>query len=373
MEHQGITISCYDDEVPPFVEAEIERLYGNIFSSLLEFRIYGWSGADTGTYVERTNGKITTLIVFERRRGRVRVLNQGIRIGADELNRFAQCLFSQDRSIQVISLKAIETDIEHSAFPMQRFNHLEDLALALPTTTQEYLASLGKNTRRNIKRYMDRLMRRFPSFSFEVHECGEVDEKEIRALIAFNRMRMAEKNVVANIDEEETRHIISLAQACGLVGIARIDGRICAGAVSYRAGNNYFLNLLSHDPAYDDYWVGFLCCYLTMCACIARGAHEFHFLWGRYEYKYALGAVQRDLDNVHVYRSWLHFALNANMAWEAAREGYLRRAKLWLKYGDRPLSKRIRKLVEAATGLRHSLSAMAGLRRRCLLQSNPEN
>lgn len=372
MEHQGVTASCYDNEVPAFVEAEIERLYGNIFSSLLEFRIYGWSGANTGTYVERTNGKITTLIVFERRHGRVRVLNQGIRIGEDELNRFAQHLFSMDESIQLISLKAIETDLRHSPFPIQRFNHLEDLALALPTTTQEYLASLGKNTRRNIKRYMDRLTRRFPSFRFEVRECADVDESDIRSLIAFNRLRMAEKKVVANIDEEETKHIVSLAQACGLVGVARIDGRICAGAVSYRAGDNYFLNLLSHDPAYDDYWVGFLCCYLTMCACISHGAREFHFLWGRYEYKYALGAVQRDLDNVTVYRSWLHVMLNAQTAWAAAREGYLRRAKLWIKYDERPLSRQVRKLVETVFALRRALSGMAGMR-RSLAQSNPES
>ncbi|HJV80497.1 GNAT family N-acetyltransferase [Noviherbaspirillum sp.] len=373
MRYCDLTISCYDNEVPSFVESEIERLYGNIFSSLRGFRTYGWTETNTSTYVARKSGKISALILFERRNGKARVLNEGIRISGEELDRFADYLFATDESLNVISFKAVETDIRKSRFPLQRFNQLEDLALAFPSTREEYLARLGKNTRRNIKRYTDRLLRAFPSFRFEVCESENVNEKDIRTLIAFNRARMAGKNVVSSFDEEETRQVVDLAKSCGLVGIARIDGQICAGAVSFKAGDNYFLNLLSHDPRYDDYWVGFLCCYLTMCECIDRGGREFHFLWGRYEYKYALGAKPRDLDNVNVYRSRLQVLLNADFAWKAAREGYFRRAKCWLKYDDSSLSKHLREFIADLFILRRSLSDMFGSRRRALIRSTQEN
>ena len=32
---------CYEHEIPPFVEAELDRLYGARFSSMRHFRIYG--------------------------------------------------------------------------------------------------------------------------------------------------------------------------------------------------------------------------------------------------------------------------------------------------------------------------------------------
>lgn len=363
MEANKNGIVCYENEVPPFVESEVEQLYGNIFSCLREFRVYGWQGRETSTYIAQQEGRTKALFLFERRDGRVRVLNEAIRVGKEDLDRFSTYIFSQYRDVNVISFRAIETDVRALPFPYQRFNHLEDITLTLPSTPSEYHAMLGKNTRRNIKRYGDRLRKSFPDCRFEVFEKDAVPEHYIRALINFNRSRMANKNIASVIDEEETRRIVELTHACGLTGIMTIDGQVVAGAVSYHAGDNYFLNILAHDPRYDGYWVGFLCCYETILRCIERGGKEFHFLWGRYEYKFALGAVQRDLDNVTVYRSHLQFLLNGRLACREASSGYTRRAKVWLKYRDAALPKTIRHLLERARDLRRSAAAMLPHRR----------
>jgi CelD/BcsL family acetyltransferase involved in cellulose biosynthesis len=354
MKANDITITCYENEVPPFVETEVDQLYGNIFSSLLEFRIYGWVGGRTSTYLECREGRISALLLFERDKGRVRVLNESIRVGTDEMQRFSDYIFSRYDDVNVISFKAIETDIRSLHFPYQRFNHLEDITLTLPADANAYHASLGKNTRRNIKRYGDRLRKTFPSYCFEVYEKGAVQEHHIRRLIEFNHARMADKNIQSVIDEDETRRIIKLAKACGLVGIATMDGKVVGGAVSYRSGCNYFLNILAHDPDYDDYWIGFLCCYETIRACIDRHAKEFHFLWGRYDYKFALGAVQRDLDNVTIYRSRLQLFLNGKLAWREAAGGYWRQAKVWVKYEDSLVPACARKFVDRARELKRS-------------------
>ena len=36
VEPDGIDIACYQNHVPPFIETELERLYQNIFSSMLQ-------------------------------------------------------------------------------------------------------------------------------------------------------------------------------------------------------------------------------------------------------------------------------------------------------------------------------------------------
>ncbi len=366
MKSDAIIISCYENEVPSFVESEVEQLYGNIFSSLLEFRIYGWVVGSTSTYVASRDGRISALLLFRREKGRVHVLNEAIRVDHGELQRFSDYIFARYPDVNVISFKAIETDVGRLPFPCQRFNHLEDITLTLPETAEQYRASLGKNTRRNIKRYTDRLVRTFPSFRFDVYEKEAVEASHVRALVEFNHARMAEKHIVSEIDEEETRRIVELAQACGLVGIVTIDGRIAAGAISYNAGSNYFLNVLAHAPAYDDYWLGFLCCYRTICECIARGGREFHFLWGRYDYKFALGAVQRDLDNVTVYRSRMQLLLNGRVAWQEAVGGYLRRLKMWLKYEDSLPAQYGRKTVERVRNAKRVILEMRAGRKQTL-------
>jgi hypothetical protein len=331
MEAEQISITRYDNTVPAFVGPELERLYGSVFSSLPQFETYGAFGTGISTYVARKGGDIITLLLFRIERGRVRVLNEVVRLDSKELALFADHIFPAF-PVSVISFNAIETDIDRLAFPFQRFNCLEDLAMPLPGNVQEYLASLGKNTRRNVKRYMERLTRTFPSFRFETFEKDAIEERHVRDVIEFNHARMAEKNKQSSIDEEETGRIIRMAQACGMVGIATIDGRVVAGTISYRTGDNYYLYVLAHDPAYDDYWIGILCCYLTICKCIARGGSEFHFLWGRYDYKFTLGAVERELDRVNIYRSRVHMVLNGRTVLRALVDGYRRRGKLWLQY-----------------------------------------
>ena len=368
-----INITCYDNEVPSFVEAEMDRLYGNIFSSLLEFRVYGWVAGTTSTYVVARNRQIITLLLFKRDHGRIQVLNETIRISAEDMQRFATFAFGRYPEVQTISFKAIETDGGELGFPHQRFNHLEDITLRLPASTEQYLASLGKNTRRNIKRYTDRLIRTFPNCHFDVYEGSSVRDEDVRAMIQFNHDRMADKNIVSVIDEEETRRIIRLVKGCGLLGIMTIDGQIVAGALSYRAGSNYFLNVLAHAPRYDDYWVGFLCCYRTICECIARGGTEFHFLWGRYDYKFTLGAVRRDLDNVTLYRSWMHVARHAGLALQQARDGYARQVKLWVKYGDTTMSRRARQLMQHLQKARHAAQEVSRRKRTTLIRSAHEN
>jgi hypothetical protein len=53
---RGISVEWYSNEVPPFAEVELDRLYGSMYASMGHFRIYG-GRAPTNTYVVRKDAR----------------------------------------------------------------------------------------------------------------------------------------------------------------------------------------------------------------------------------------------------------------------------------------------------------------------------
>lgn len=325
-----MSIQCYDNDIPAFIEPALERLYGNLFSSLAYYRVFG--GADNASaYVVRDGKNIVCAWLFQRHRNTIRVVNEGIHVDQDDLLRFAGYVFGRYPKVNVISFHAVRPNMVDLPMPYQRFNCLEDMVLTLPSSADNYMASLGRSTRSYVHRYMNKLKRDFPAFEYRVLGPGEIEESQIRHIIDLNRLRMATKGKESINDEDITRRIVQLSRECGLVGVIMIDGRICAGSINYRAGANFFLETLAHDPAYDDYRLGTLCCYLTICECIARGGGEYHFLWGQDEYKSRLLGVQRDLDDIVIYRSWLHMVLYGKLVMQHAFHAVVRRTRVWVR------------------------------------------
>lgn len=325
-----IEISCYENDVPSFIEPEMERLYGSIYSSLAQFRIYS-DGSDTSTYIVRQGGQIVTIFLFRRRGKIIHVVNETLRVSCNDVSCFAHYVFTSFPEVAVIRFKAVYTDIKKLSFPFQRYNYVEDIVLTLPQSADTYFEMLSRGTRRNFKRHMRQLQERVPDWKFKIAFGKDIDEHTVRAIIELNHQRMAGKNKTSDIDDFETQRIVQLTKECGLVGAIEIDGKVCAGTINFHSGDNYFLSVIAHDPHYDQYWLGILCCYYTICECIARSGKEFHFLWGEYDYKYMLLGVKRDLDNLVVYRSRKHQLLNCNVAAVTAFHGVLRKLRVWVR------------------------------------------
>ncbi|MDO8178874.1 MAG: GNAT family N-acetyltransferase [Undibacterium sp.] len=324
-----VSVSCYDD-VPEFVESELVRLYGNFYSSLSHLRELKNFDC-VNTYVERFKGNIISLILFQREKSVVTVFNEVIAISDNEVERFSRYIFDHFNEVAVIKFRAISTEMDHFVFPFQRYNYLEDIVIDLPQDTQLYLASLGKNLRRNLKRCQKKLEIEHPSFSFRMSLDGSVKEQDIHDVVALNRTRMLEKNKVPAIDEEETELLVTQVRESGLVCIATVDDHVCAGAICFRTGKNYFLTVIAHDSNYDVYSLGMLCCAHMICECIDRGGNEFHFLWGRYDYKFALNGIQRDLFQVVIYRSKFQFLMHLKLALIIWKRAKTRQAVLYLQ------------------------------------------
>jgi hypothetical protein len=327
----GISITCHENDVPAFVGAALDHLYGSLYSSLKRWRVYG-SVANASTCVVRRNGEILSVWLFTREKNIVRVLNEGIHISTKEVDCFANHIFGMYPAVDVIAFHAVDSPIDRLAFPYQHFNCLEDIVLTLPPTVDQYRSMLGKATRSYTTRYMNKLRRSFPTLQHGVETGMEIREEQIRGIIALHRMRMTEKGKATDIDEEETLRIIQCAKESGMISTMTLHGRILAGTINFTVGRNCFLAIIGHDPAYNDYRLGTLCCYLTICACIERGYGEYHFLWGENDYKYRLLGVQRRLDDLVVYRSRAALLSNADRVLRNFYMDRLRRAQLYLRH-----------------------------------------
>jgi hypothetical protein len=357
-ESDGRRVTLYARTVPPFVAAALERLYQHLYASLTKFSLDGVL-ANAGTYVVRQGEKEVALLLFRREQNRVEVLNEMIRLDAEDVQRFADSVFAAFEQVDVISFRAVQADISQLPYPYQRFNATENVVLTLPASEQEYFAGLGHATRKSIKYYTSKLKRSYPSFEFQTYDSKTATELQIRTIIHLNRARMAGKRKVSAIDDKELQRKLRLVRECGIVGVATIDGRICAGSISYRIGDNYFMDVSAHDNAYNDYRLGTLCCYLTICSCIARGGKECHLLWGNLEFKARFQGVQHNLDHLVVYRAPSAVLLNASIAFKTVLTGMQRQARLWLlAHREHP----VLRLAVAVVNRWRSLKTVAGPR-----------
>jgi hypothetical protein len=322
--------ACYENEVPEFVEAEIERRYGSLFSTLPHFRHIGSLTDTISTYVTRTNGKVETVLLFDRSDKRVTVLNELIHLSKKEVGEFTAFIFARYKSVSHIAFNAISADLDGLRCPFQRFVCAEDIVIAPLTTVDEYSAQLTKNTRKSMRRHTNALLRAHPSYRYSIVPPEEVSEELVRHIIGFNKARMADKERVSAYNDKESAWVLAMTSAHGVVGVVTIDGKICAGTVCCNVGGRYFMLVGSHDPAYDQFSLGTLCCYRSICECIERDGTELHLLWGRHPYKTSLGGISRNFDRITVYRDRLAYLRHLDKVMVAAASGFAREARLWL-------------------------------------------
>ena len=322
-------IAVHENEVPSFAGPDLDRLYGTLYSSLAYFR--HCAGLDgVSTYVARKDGAPTAVFLFRHVGSRIRVVNEGMRLDAEEVVRFARYMFAQSPLADVIEFHAVQTAASHIPLLRQQSFCAEDFIAELPPTTQEYLARLGPATRKNLKRHRNRLERDFPSFRHVVLERGDADEATIRHLIEMSRARITGKGMAFAIDEDEARRIITLAQQAGAVLVATIDGRICGGTIVYRFGKSCISRLNAHDAEFDAYRLGMLCCYLAACHAIETGAERFHLGHSWYDYKTALLGEFQPFHHLTLYRSPGALVRHAGSALQTAYKGYTLSANRWV-------------------------------------------
>jgi CelD/BcsL family acetyltransferase involved in cellulose biosynthesis len=329
-----ISVQFYEDSVPNFAAAELERLYESIYSSLARFQIYA-EDRNISTYVARRGAEVVAVFLFRMEGDQVTVLNQQTSIRSDEISRFADAVFSRFKRTKVVSLWGVMPTEGRLPLLSQTNFCLSDVVVALPTSAEAYLSSLGKSTRRHVRSNLKRLAQTFPSFRAQAFVRGEICAQHIRDIIQLSNARMVIKENVTYNSDEETPRLIQLANVYGMVLTLTIDDRVSAGAVCYRVGSTYFAQVLAHDPKFDDYKLGLVCCYLMICECIERGGSVVRFGGSTHRYKFDFQGVLIRQNYVVIYRSLAQLLMHSVSALEMSARAYLSRLKLWLLLADR--------------------------------------
>lgn len=330
-QHAAVTklATFYDNEIPAFVEEQLEHLYACLMTTVARFAIYD-SAPNASTYVVRQGNTVQTLLLFRREHTYVKVYNEQMTLEAEEITQFVRLVFERYPTVKRVSFYAIRTDIKAIPYPFTIGECLEDIVVHLPRTEEEYLSRLSTSLRNDIIRRHKKILREYPSFRFELLTKDEVSETQIKDIIAFSEARMLGKNNSSYHTEKTSDQLIELIQHYGIVSVATIDGQICGGVIGQRIGKHYFAQIAAHSPVMDKFGLGILCNYLSVRAAIAAGLSMYHFGWGRYDYKYRLLGENIDLYRLEIFRSRLDQLRGIYHVYQTVRIERTRHLRRWL-------------------------------------------
>ena len=330
-----IVSEIYKQSVPAFASMALDRLQGSLYASSRYLQLSDPDQIPPNTWVGYRSGEIVGVLLFRIEGKRVIVLCEVITLDALQIDAFAVSVFSNFPDIRHIAFNAVSLSLPPTVLPAQFYPFSENYVLTLPTSNETYMAMLGKSTRQSLRGYRNRLLRDFPDFSWTAYACDELSTEQQGQLVlilqGFKRESMTARGKLAAIDATETQHFLTMAAECGLFGIAKVNGRICAGAFSCRIGDSYVMLLSASDPAMSIYRLGLLTCLWSVSDCIHRGGRQCHMLWGRYQYKHQLLAEPKNLFRLIVYPSVTQMVMQPITVLRMSFYGRYVRSVQWLQ------------------------------------------
>ncbi len=319
----------YMNCIPPFAEPGLDELYESLYASLPQLQCN--SLTQVNTYAAWRDGQLSALLLYCLDGSRIRVINEGMHIPSEKLDRFANALFARHAKASVISLHAQSISITTLQHPSVCMAVTEDIVIDLPDNEETYLAQLGKSSRKSLKQHLSRAQHELPGFHHTVVAGEEISETLVDQIIGFNHARMAQKQRRSAIDEKARAHLIRLLRARGWVGVISANDRICAGSLGCRFGDAVYSMVNAHDPKYDVYGMGNLSRHLFVNASIRAGVRHFHLLGGQLSTKRnALGRRQA-LYDIRLYRSKLSIAKDLSHLARLSRASLGYQLQTWLE------------------------------------------
>jgi CelD/BcsL family acetyltransferase involved in cellulose biosynthesis len=161
--------------------------------------------------------------------------------------------------------------------------------LRLPSTFDDWLASLGKKQRHEVRRKRRRFEADFGTIEIERHTGDAID-----AFCAMHRLSAGEKGQFMT-EPMETLFTELLATAGASIHLLTCDGVARAAAFGFESDHGYFYYNSAYDPAAAMASPGVVLFSMMIEIEIERGAEVFDFLKGDEQYKFRHGAEPRQL------------------------------------------------------------------------------
>jgi CelD/BcsL family acetyltransferase involved in cellulose biosynthesis len=209
------------------------------------------------------------------------------------------------------------------------------VTVPLPETYDDYLATLGKNSRRNALRYRKQLEKDFavrwhtPTEPTDIHRCFD-------DFVALYRSRWEQEHGATFFDEAAAaafeREICQLGSEAGWyrLYLLYVDDRPAAGYCGYACNDKYYAGLFAHSPELREHNVGTVMVAMTIEHCIANGWNEFDLTRGEEAYKYQWHGRNKRNYRIGLYRSRTLLVRASLAGWlyqRTVKVGWLRRLR----------------------------------------------
>ena len=290
---------------------DLVRLYGTTYSTVEYFDIFHCKKVSDCWLLRMSDaGELKHVLVVSPANEETVVLNEMISLERSELELLSDAVFEKFPAPR-LSINRIRISGGTSFLLGRRgfrFQTINDAVLGLPRTAHDYRQMLGSQTRKHITYYLNRLRKAFPDFRTAFVAAGDVSAEHIDRIVEMNRGRLRSKGGQSSIDRDYEERLLALARAHGVLCICYANGKIIAGSICTKVGNDAYLHVIAHDVEYDGFNAGQVCLYNSILYLLEMNCARFHMLWGRSEYKYRFGARDENLVFFRMYRSGLRLA-----------------------------------------------------------------
>ncbi len=306
----GFQCSVYERDIPPVLASHLERIYQSPFSAMTYFELFRHAHHPIALVIFNGATDPVHVLMFTVTGKEATLLNELVTIEQQYLTYFGDFIFSRYPHVTTVNFNCIHGRPDNGSFPRYLWKCSQDIVIPLPTSPEAYNGQLGSRTRKHLKYYIHRLQKEFTDVTFTVSTTDSIEQSMVENIITMNRQRMKLKHVKSGYTPDFEKNIQLFSRHYGSVGTLRIQGKVIAGSICYLVGDHQYLEVISHDPAYNRFNVGHICLYHTINHAIATGKSAFHMLWGENEYKYRFGGIKKELYFSSIYRTEYNKLLN---------------------------------------------------------------
>jgi hypothetical protein len=273
--------------VPDGLIDELPDLYSSIFATAA-----WWETQDhatpTGACVLANPRHV---LVFRTQGDTVEILNKFFRIAPGDVERAAQAIFRALPQVRRLQLE-IMFPPKHLHGPKRVVSGADHMMISLPPTADEWLASLSRKTRGNLRNYESRLRRAYPEITTTIVPPGERSEELFSRFLGWKVQRFHEHERVTFW--EVLPHLIpayrELFARIAEAHVTTIAGEQAAIRFVVPIGRALYALQGSFDPKYSAFRLGFLTQSWIVRYAIERGKREVDMLWSNEGDKAHLGA-----------------------------------------------------------------------------------
>ena len=165
----------------------------------------------------------------------------------------------------------------------------------LPDSYELYLQNLGKNMRRNIKRWNKKAEKYFNVTFLKYDEIGSIEES-LKLFYELHRIRFPGTSIFNNMELQDFHHKIAndFAEKDMLeLFFLMFDGEPVSAVFGYEYYNKLYDYSCCHNPYFAKFSPGRLAFSHLLQYSIKKGYNEFDFLRGDYHYKKLYGVSTR--------------------------------------------------------------------------------